>query len=84
MTTLALHFLSADGNTLAVGASQEDSSARGVGGDQPNNSAFTSGAVYVFARSASGWVQEAYIKASNTDSGDLFGHCVSLSADGNT
>ena len=43
--------LSADGNTLAVSARQEGSAATGVGGNQTDNSAKTSGAVYVFTRS---------------------------------
>jgi hypothetical protein len=83
--------LSADGNTLAVGATGEDSAATGIDGDQADNSARNAGAVYVFSRTDSGWYQQAYIKASNTDGGtinmrigDLFGHSVSLSADGNT
>ena len=36
------------GDTVVVGAWQEDSSAIGVNGDQPNNSADRSGAAYVF------------------------------------
>jgi trimeric autotransporter adhesin len=76
--------LSADGNTLAVGAYGEDSSATGIGGDQTNNSASSSGAVYVFARSGSTWSQQAYVKASNTGAGDCFGSSVALSADGDT
>jgi trimeric autotransporter adhesin len=40
--------LSADGDTLAVGASAEASGARGIGGDQTDNSAASSGAVYVY------------------------------------
>ena len=36
-----------DGDTLAVGASGEDSNATGVNGDQTNNNAEDSGAVYV-------------------------------------
>ncbi len=76
--------LSADGNTLAVGASGEGSNAGGVNGNQHDNSAEGSGAVYVFDRSGDLWSQQAYIKASNTDSGDFFGDAVSLSADGNT
>ncbi|MBK8173306.1 MAG: hypothetical protein IPK60_23640 [Sandaracinaceae bacterium] len=40
--------LSSDASTLVVGAAGEDSNATGVGGDQSNNSAATSGAVYVF------------------------------------
>ncbi len=40
--------LSADGSTLAVGAHQEDSAARGIGGAPSDNSAMNAGAVYVF------------------------------------
>jgi hypothetical protein len=40
--------LSADGDTLAVGAAIEESNASGVGGDQSNNSAHGAGAVYVY------------------------------------
>ena len=78
--------LSADGNTLAVGAGGEDSSATGIDGDQSDNSAPGSGAVYVFTRNAGLWQQQAYVKASNTEEGDGFGGsgAVSLSADGNT
>ena len=76
--------LSADGNTLAVGAASEGSSATGINGDQNDNAAEEAGAVYVFRRMGSLWEQQAYIKASNTDAGDSFGEEVSLSADGNT
>ena len=76
--------LSSDGATLAVGASSEDSSATGVGGDQSNNAASDSGAVYVFTRSGGAWSQQAYIKASNTEASDYFGGAVSLSSDGAT
>nr|MCA8837766.1 FG-GAP repeat protein [Pseudomonadota bacterium] len=76
--------LSADGNTLAVGASSEESNATGVGGDQGDNSLIAPGAVYVFNRAANVWSQQAYVKASNTDSLDQFGRVVDLSADGNT
>jgi HJR/Mrr/RecB family endonuclease len=74
--------LSSDGSTLAVGAHQEASSATGVGGDQANNSALYSGAVYVFARSSTTWTQQAYVKASNTDANDIFGYSVALSTNG--
>jgi trimeric autotransporter adhesin len=69
------------GDTLAVGASGEGSAAQGVGGDQANNTASDSGAVYVFQRSGTTWLQEAYLKASNTGAGDLFGTSVALSGD---
>src|SRR5690606_39802821 len=55
--------------------------ATGVDGDQADNSANSSGAVYVFRRAGGVWEQEAYLKASNTDGGDQFGHSVALSDD---
>jgi hypothetical protein len=69
---------------LAVGAYAEASAATGVGGNQTSNSALGSGAVYVFRRAAGVWAQEAYVKASNTGLGDVFGSSVALSADGTT
>ena len=76
--------LSRDGRTLAVAAPHEDSDARGVNGNQRNDSAFDSGAVYVFTQGGSSWVQQAYLKASNAASSDQFGFAVALSGDGNT
>ncbi len=76
--------LSSDGNTLVVGAGGEDSNATGINGSQTNNSASTSGAVYVFTRGGGTWSQQAYVKASNTDANDRFGIYVALSGDGNT
>ena len=84
--------LSRDGNTLAVGVSQESSNATGISTDgtgEDNNLAFGSGAVYVFSRSGGNWVQQAYVKASNTgvnvgEVEDAFGRSVALSSDGNT
>jgi hypothetical protein len=76
--------LSADGNTLAVGASEEDSSAIGINGDQADNLAEGAGAVYLFRFDGKSWAQQAYIKPSNTRAGDRFGKAVALSADGNT
>jgi tartrate dehydratase beta subunit/fumarate hydratase class I family protein len=76
--------ISADGTTLAIGAPHESSGAAGVGGNQRDNSVFDSGAVYVFTRSGSRWVQQAYVKASNPQGSAQFGHSVALSADGST
>jgi len=61
------------GDTVVVGAWGESSSATGVNGDQNDNSALNAGAAYVFVRSAGIWSQQAYLKASNTEMGDLFG-----------
>jgi hypothetical protein len=41
--------LTRDGKLLVVGAPKEDSAAKGVGGNQNDNSAEEAGAVYVFA-----------------------------------
>lgn len=76
--------LSADGNTLAVGADGEDSGSNGINGDQNDNTASGSGAVYVFSRNNESWQQQAYIKASNTDALDGFGRLISLSSDSDT
>ena len=70
-----------DGDTLAVGARGEGSAATGVGGDQANNSAGGSGAVYLFTRTGGSWSQQAYVKASNTGIFDFFGTSVALSGD---
>lgn len=69
------------GDTLVVGAPSEDSAATGVNGNQADNSALHSGAVYVFTRSGTVWTQQAYVKASNPSSGGLFGVTVALSND---
>jgi hypothetical protein len=74
---------------VAVGAYFEDSNARGVNGNQTNNSADGSGAAYVFVRNGTNWSQQAYLKASNTggantitgDAGDGFGYSVAMSGD---
>ena len=73
--------VSLSGNTLVVGAYGEDSNATGVNGDGTDNSASTSGAAYVFTRSGTTWSQQAYLKASNTGAGDIFGWAVSRSGD---
>ncbi len=78
------HGLSADGNTLAVGAPGEDSLATGVNGDQSSNRLDSAGAVYLFERINGNWEQQSYIKASNSDNKDQFGGRLSLSADGET
>jgi hypothetical protein len=78
------HFGSAvaiSGDTIVVTATSEDSNATGVGGTQSDNSATDSGAAYVFIRSGGVWSQEAYLKASNTETNDYFGYSVSISGD---
>ncbi len=74
--------LSDDGNTLAVGAFGEDSSALGVNGDETDNSAEFSGAAYLFERQDGVWRQSVYLKASNAQREDMFGNRIVLSGDG--
>jgi hypothetical protein len=69
------------GDTVVVGAYSEDSSATGVNGNQTDNSAGNSGAVYVFVRAGGVWSQQAYLKASNTGADDNFGVSVAVSGD---
>ena len=54
------------GDTVVVGAINEESNATGVNGNQADNSATNAGAAYLFVRSGTTWTQQAYLKASNT------------------
>ena len=65
--------LSADGNTLAVGAVYAD-----VNGNKDE------GAVSVFARTGGAWALQKTLNISGGNAGDLFGYAVALSADGST
>lgn len=69
------------GDRILVGAKFESSSATGINGDQSNNDNFYSGAAYLFERNQTGWVQEAYVKPSNTSGLINFGHAVALGSD---
>jgi hypothetical protein len=76
--------LSGDGNTLAVGAITEDGGAQQINGNQHDDSAQSAGAVYVYVRTGSTWAQQAYVKTSHAEAGDLLGFSLSLNFDGNT
>lgn len=67
-----------DGDTLAIGASGEDSD----GSNGANNDLENSGAAYVFYYDGSSWVQQAYLKSANRDDIDYFGRSVAID-DGN-
>jgi len=69
------------GDLLAVGSPGEASGSRGVGGAMDGSGATDSGAVYVFHREATGWVQEAFLKASDAAASDAFGWSVALDGD---
>jgi hypothetical protein len=76
--------LTLDGDTLAVGDELEGSCSTGINGDQFNNSCLEAGAVYVFTRTAGVWTQQAYVKASNTNTvfaGGAFGISLALKGD---
>ena len=70
--------VSVSGDTLLIGANLEDSTAAGVNGNQADDTATDSGAAYLFVRNGSAWVQEAYLKASNTGANDGFGASVAI------
>jgi hypothetical protein len=70
-------------DTVVVGASSEAGGGRGINPVSPgpeDESRRTSGAVYVFRRGAA-WFQDAYVKSSNSDAGDLFGISVAIGPD---
>jgi trimeric autotransporter adhesin len=52
-----------------------------VNGDQADNDAAASGAVYVYTRTGTTWAQQAYVKASNTGAADEFGTALALAGD---
>jgi hypothetical protein len=65
--------LSADGMTLAVGATAPD-------GTEARQR--TAGSAYVFVNQDGQWRQRARLQASNADMGDAFGERLALSSDG--
>lgn len=71
--------VSVDGDRLAVAAQNEASRAQGVDGDQSNNSSGLAGAAYMFSRTGTVWAQDSYLKGSNTESNEQFGHSLSVS-----
>jgi trimeric autotransporter adhesin len=73
--------VAASGDTILIGASDEDSSATGVDGDQGNDGAPSAGAAFIFVRTGAAWTQQAYLKASNTGAEDFFGISVAISGD---
>jgi len=80
--------VSADGNTIAAGAFDEDSALVGIVpsdqgiDDQRTDDAI--GAAYVFVRRGDTWSQQAFIKPTNTQVNQHFGWTLALSLDGDT
>jgi hypothetical protein len=76
--------VAASGNTIVVGAIGESSNQTTITNGptaSADNSASGAGAAYVFVRSGGSWTQEAYLKAPNAASGDVFGRAVAISGD---
>ncbi|WP_425269987.1 FG-GAP repeat protein [Leptospira mtsangambouensis] len=72
------------GDTIVAGANQEDSNQTTItngGIASSNNGATSSGAAYVFQRTGSTWVEQAYLKAPNANPTDKFGEDVAISKD---
>lgn len=69
------------GDTMVVGAGYESSGGTGVGADPNDNSALSAGAAYIYVRQGGTWVQQAYLKPSNSGAGDWFGFSVAISGD---
>lgn len=76
--------LSADGNTLLLGAPGESAASLAGQVDAEDNSAVATGAAYIFTRLGEVWTQQAYLKATEAKAGDAFGFASALSGDGDT
>ncbi|WP_194285736.1 FG-GAP repeat protein [Alcanivorax sediminis] len=80
----ALDF-SLDGNTLAIADQADRCVVSHINNPAADSCAVTesfTGAVHIYQYDSS-WTRQAYIKPSNMDGGDYFGHGISLTADGN-
>jgi hypothetical protein len=64
--------ISGDGNTVLIGAPNEDTLF------------FDNGAAYIFTRSGTTWTQQQKLLASDRGTPDLFGNSVALSSNGST
>ena len=75
--------MSLHGDLLGVGVWSEDSCVGGINGDESNNDCSDQGAVYLFRREGTTWVQTHYLKGTETtkkpEHGDLFGGSISIS-----
>lgn len=64
--------ISADGNTVCIGAYQDD------------NAQLNTGCGYIFQRTGNTWTQQAKLTAYDLAAEDFLGICCDISADGNT
>ena len=72
------HSVAIAGQTIVVGAYGDWAGSTGVDGAEDNCCTPSSGAAYVFERESGIWTQRAFLKASNPESGDLFGFSVGI------
>jgi hypothetical protein len=79
--------ISADGNTIAIGAPGEWGGGHGIDPDPNDTTGLYTGAAYVYVRtvtvSGTSWDLQAYVKNSVDTPSQAFGTSVALSADGN-
>lgn len=79
-----MNAIAISGDTIAVGVKEESSNQNYITNGQTasnDNSSEKSGAVYIYKRTGTNWSQEAYIKPTNSDSGDEFGVTLDLDGD---
>ncbi len=72
------------GDTAVVASRYESSNQSSVTNGETSsadNNATRAGAVYVYRRKGTSWIQEAYLKAPNPDALDYFGTSVAISGD---
>ena len=69
------------GDFVVVGAPFEDINAIGVNGPPLSGGLMNSGAAFVFVRNGTSWSTDAYLKASDTEGGALFGSSLAASGD---
>ncbi len=76
--------ISNDGNTLIIGAPDEQGVNGGLDSDESNNGVFQAGAAYVFVRAGGEWPHQAYVKSPIPGIQHRFGLAVAMSANGET
>ncbi len=76
--------LSADGTTLVAGVPHESRRQRigEPGSGVMDNVVASSGAAVVYVRRGGHWIEQAWLKPTDSVTGDSFGYSVSVSADG--
>jgi len=71
--------LDLDGDDLIIGILEDATDATGVNGMATDTSAPNSGAAFIYRHTGNGtWSRQAYLKASNSQGGDQFGHTVAI------